>query len=81
MVETPMGAEPGQLPFDRNAALKRDMNRLQEMAKRLQAQFAALIATLKNTPAGDGQPVLNPARWAEYQMRLDAELRELGLEP
>ena len=54
--------------------------RLEEAVLRLSAQSAALIAVLQQTPAADGQPILNQARWNQYQKNLQHELMAVGLD-
>lgn len=54
--------------------------KLIELIHRLQAQNAALIAILKETPAGDGQPIVNFERWERYEKFMDSELKKYNLE-
>jgi hypothetical protein len=69
----------GQGPFDKNAALTRKLNKLLEMVQRLQASQAALISTLKQVPASDGEAMLSPKRWAYFQEHLEKELESFKL--
>ena len=52
---------------------------LEEKVIRLTAQSAALIAVLQKALAGDGEPILNHARWEMYQRYLNLELAAKGL--
>ena len=54
--------------------------KIMELIRRLQAQNAALISVLRETPAVDERPILDFARWERYQQFMDAELSKYGLE-
>jgi hypothetical protein len=60
--------------------LHRDLKKIREATDRLFCQSVALIHVLKNSPGGDGQPVLSPERWQMYQERLAVELNAKGLD-
>jgi hypothetical protein len=51
-----------------------------ELIHRLQAQNTALIEVLKETPANDGQAILDFTRWERYEYFLAEELRKYNLE-
>ena len=57
-----------------------DSKSIPELLQRLWAQNAALIGVLKETPAADGRPILDFARWERYEQFLDAELKKYKLE-
>lgn len=54
---------------------------LEDAVIRLTCQSAALISVLQTTPAADGEPILNPARWKLFEDRMRHELQEKGLQP
>ena len=57
-----------------------DNKTILELVYRLQAQSAALVALLKETPAADGRQVLDFGRWERYEHFLAAELKKFNLE-
>jgi hypothetical protein len=69
----------GNQNLDPNATLNHRLDRLLEMVQRLHASQIALISTLKEVPASDGEKMLNPKRWPYFQKRLDEELHSFGL--
>jgi hypothetical protein len=69
----------GQVTIDANAPMQRSIEKILEMVQRLQASQIALINTLKEIPASDGETMLNPKRWNYFQAQLDKELESFGL--
>ena len=69
----------GQVTIDANAPMQRSIEKILEMIQRLQASQIALINTLKEIPASDGETMLNPKRWNYFQAQLDKELESFGL--
>jgi hypothetical protein len=78
-MKIPKNPNVGQEPFDNKARITRKLDQILEMVQRLQAGQIALIATLKEVPAGDGEAMLNTKRWSYFQERLDKELHSFGL--
>jgi hypothetical protein len=78
-MKIPPNPNIGQEPFDKNVRLVKKLDKLIEMVQRLQASQSALIATLKEIPAGDGEMMLNVQRWNSFQTHLEQELRSFGL--
>jgi|HubBroStandDraft_3_1064219.scaffolds.fasta_scaffold147982_1 hypothetical protein len=69
----------GQVTIDANAPMQRSIEKILEMVQRLQASQIALINTLKEIPASDGETMLNPKRRNYFQAQLDKELESFGL--